>query len=124
MRLRGSSGDTPTSRSSARSQMAFADAKVARELRNAAVVERARRDAVRGHVREPRHRVDERATRRELGATSKTRPESGAFGRGRRLEEAAPVGVGHARRTHGTAVDPRRRDANEEEPVESRIARA
>jgi len=36
-----------------------------------------------------RQRVDERATRRELGATSETRPESGALDQRRRAHRIA-----------------------------------
>ena len=61
-------------------QMPFTDAKVASELSDGAVVERACRYAARCHVRETRHGVHERAARRELRTAAKTRSESRAFG--------------------------------------------
>ena len=61
-------------------QVSFADAKVARELSDGAVVERACRNPVRCHVRETRYGVHERAAGRELRTAAEARSESRAFG--------------------------------------------
>jgi hypothetical protein len=104
--------------------VAYADAELVGELRDAASIERAGGNAMRSDMRESRDSVDERSTRCELGPAPQTRPKARAFrGRGG-VEEPAMVRIRDARGTNGAAVYARRRDADEEEPVEPWISRA
>ena len=105
-------------------QMPLTDTKVPSELSDRAVVERACRNAVRRHVRETRDGIHDRAARRKLRTAAKTRPEARAVGGGRRLAEAPAVRLRNARGADGPAVHARRRDADEEQPVESCVSRA
>jgi hypothetical protein len=103
-------------------EMTVAHAQLAGELGHPPAVERARADPVRRHPREPRHGVDQRPSRRQLGAAAQARPKPCVLGGGRGLEEPAAVVIRHTSRADRPAVDPRRRDAHEEESVEAGVA--
>src|SRR5690606_3729944 len=62
-------------------------------------------------------------SRRELRPTPQTRPVSIPL-RGRRgFIERAVLTLREPRRAHGAAIDPRRRDADEEHAIEARVSR-
>ena len=67
--------------------------------------------------------VHARVARRELGAAAQAGPVARDFGRRGAREEAAVLAARHPHRAHGTAIDARRRDADEEAAVEARIVR-
>jgi hypothetical protein len=75
-------------------------------------------------VRQARDGIDDRFAGRELWPASQTGAESRAFRGGGRLEETTSFGIRDARGADRTAVDARRRDADEEQSIESRVARA
>ena len=78
--------------------------------------------ALHDELRDPLRIVNRCVPRREFRATTQARAKAGLLGLLRRVEEAA---VRRLRRFHAadrTAVDAGRRDADEEHPIESRIA--
>ena len=103
------------------SEVAVAHPQLARELPDPAAVERSGADPVGRHPGEPRHRVDDRAPRRQLGPAAETGPEPGPLGGRGRIEEAPALVVRDPRRTDRPAIDPRGRDPDEEDPVEPGI---
>ena len=94
------------------------DALYARIAADAAFV-----DTLHEQAREPPRVVHRREAGREFGAAAQTRPESRFLRRLRRREEPAVRGLRRAGRADRAAVDPGRRDADEEHPVEARVAR-
>jgi hypothetical protein len=105
-------------------QMPLTDTKVPSELSDRAVVERACRNAVRRHVRETRYGIHDRAARRKLRTAACVASWSHAL-RGRRSARGRRGRSGrNARGADGPAVHARRRDADEEQPVESCVSRA
>ena len=104
-------------------EVAHGDAETCGEVSHGAVVEGARGDAMRRGRGEAVDRVARRATRREFGPAAEARPEAGRFGRRRRRVEAAVLVAGDARGADRPAVDARRGDPDEEDPVEAGIPR-
>jgi len=99
------------------------DAELARQCIHALAVERASGDACRGRLSESRNGVDSRESRRELRAAAQARSISGALRGGRIREEATVSTKRGARGADRPAVDPRRRDPDEEHAVESGVPR-
>ena len=103
--------------------MSFPDAEIPGEVRDGAAVQRTACDPMRGCTRQARDRVDQRKPRRELGPAAHTWAKASALGRRGGAEESAVVMIRHACRAHGSAIDARRRDPDEENAIEACITR-
>jgi hypothetical protein len=103
--------------------MPLAHPELPREVGDRATIERTGGDAARRGAGEARDGVAGSAARRQLRAAAQARPVARPLGRCRGGEEATPLRIRHAGGTDGAAIDPRRRDADEEHAVESRVAR-
>jgi hypothetical protein len=109
-----------TSAVSPASEVALAHAQLVGQVTHAATVERTRGDPHCG-LRDARHRVTHGAARCQFRPASKAWPKAIPLGRRRGIEELSPFRVGHSRGADRPAVHPGRADADEEEPVESRV---
>ena len=104
--------------------MALAHAQVACEVGHALAVQRAGRDSLCREPRQPRDRVHQGTSRRQLGAAAETRAIARPLGGRGGVEEPPPVGVGDPRGAHRAAVHAGRGDPDEEDSVESHVPRA
>src|SRR5437868_2701725 len=98
--------------------MSLAQSELSGKRLHGPAVERASRDVLDHFVCEARDGVDRRLTRRELGTAPLARAVTRRLGVGAREKEATIFAPRDARWTDRPAVDPRRRDRDEEDPVE------
>jgi hypothetical protein len=92
-------------------------------LKAPAIVERTGFDAASGRPCHARNRVHRSVARSQLRSTAQARPEPLLLGQGRVREKPAPTGQRRPRGTDGPAIDPRSRNADIEQAVETGITR-
>jgi hypothetical protein len=78
-------------------------------------------DETRSSLSQPSARIDPGIPWCQLGTTAQARAKAGRFRRRGAREEQTVLSFGCLEVAYGTAVYPRRRDANEETPVESSV---
>src|SRR6266568_7417333 len=105
-------------------QVALAHPELPCQLGQGVPVQRAGSDPLGGGARQARYGVHLRSSGCELGAAAQAGTETRALRQRRRLEEAPVAGARHARGADRPTVHPRRRDSDEEDAVEARVARA
>ncbi len=104
-------------------QVPLADADPARKLGQRSRVERALLDQAQRTGDELALRAVQRRSGRRFRTAAQARPKTCGRCRGGAGVIADVARLGRRRGTDGPAIDPRRRDGDEEEPVEARIAR-